>query len=55
VQGERQCSGVGAREGWNEPFAYLRFLFERLPAAECIEDFEALSPYRLDGSLLASP
>jgi transposase len=38
-----------------EPFAYLRFLFERLPAAECLEDFEALLPYRVDRSLLASP
>ena len=38
-----------------EPFAYLRFLFERLPAAEYLEDFEALLPYRVDRSLLASP
>jgi len=37
-----------------EPFAYLRFLFERLPAAGCLEDFEALLPYRVDRSLLAS-
>jgi hypothetical protein len=37
-----------------EPFAYLCFLFERLPAAECLEDFEALLPYRPDRSLLAS-
>ena len=37
-----------------EPFAYLRFLFERIPAAEGLEDFEALLPYRLDRSLLAS-
>ena len=37
-----------------EPFAYLRFLFERIPAAECLNDFEALLPYRLDRSLLAS-
>ena len=37
-----------------EPFAYLRFLFERIPAAECLKDFEALLPYRLDRSLLAS-
>ncbi|MFQ5515912.1 MAG: transposase domain-containing protein, partial [Myxococcota bacterium] len=35
-----------------EPFAYLRFLFERIPAAECLEDFEALLPRRLDRSLL---
>jgi hypothetical protein len=37
-----------------EPFAYLRFLFERIPAAEHIEDFEALLPYSIDRSLLAS-
>ena len=37
-----------------EPFAYLRFLFERIPTAECLQDFEALLPYRLDRSLLAS-
>jgi transposase len=35
-----------------EPFAYLRFLFERIPAAEHLEDFEALLPYRLNRSLL---
>ena len=38
-----------------EHFAYLRFLFERIPTAECLEDFEALLPYRVDRSLLASP
>ena len=38
-----------------EPFAYFRFLFERIPTAECLEDFEALLPYRVDRSLLASP
>jgi hypothetical protein len=37
-----------------EPFAYLRFPFERIPMAECLQDFEALLPYRLDRSLLAS-
>ncbi|MEN8184861.1 MAG: IS66 family transposase [Myxococcota bacterium] len=37
-----------------EPFAYLRFLFERIPAAEHLEDFEALLPYRIDRSLLAA-
>ena len=37
-----------------EPFAYLRFLFERIPAAQRLEDFEALLPYRVDRSFLAS-
>ena len=37
-----------------EPFAYLRFLLERIPAAESLKDFEALLPYRLDRSLLDS-
>ncbi len=37
-----------------EPFAYLHFLFERIPAPEYLKDFEALLPYRLDRSLLAS-
>jgi hypothetical protein len=37
-----------------EPFAYLRLLFERIPTAQCLEDFEALLPYRLDRGLLAS-
>ena len=37
-----------------EPFAYLRFVLERIPAAERLKDFEALLPYHLDRSLLAS-
>lgn len=28
-----------------EPYAYLRRLFERLPHAKCVEDFEALLPF----------
>jgi hypothetical protein len=45
--GDGQANGI-------EPFAYLRFLFERIPTAESLEDFEALLPDRLDWSLLAS-
>jgi len=37
-----------------EPFSYLRHLFTELPKAARLEDFEALLPYRLDWSLLAS-
>ena len=35
-----------------EPFAYLRFVFERLPAAQRLEDFEALLPNRIDRAAL---
>jgi transposase len=35
-----------------EPFAYLRLVFERIPTAERLEDFETLLPHRLDRSLL---
>lgn len=31
-----------------EPFAYLRLVFERIPAAQRLEDFEALLPDRID-------
>ena len=37
-----------------EPFAYLHHVFTELPKATCREDFQALLPYRLDRSLLAS-
>lgn len=28
-----------------EPFAYLSWLFERLPHLKCVEDFEAVLPW----------
>jgi len=31
-----------------EPYAYLRYLFTKLPAAESVEDFEALLPGRIE-------
>ena len=37
-----------------ESFAYVRFVFEGIPPAQCREDFEALLPHRIDRSLLAS-
>ena len=37
-----------------EPFAYLRLVFERLPAATQLADFEALLPYNVDRGLLAA-
>jgi transposase len=30
-----------------EPYRYLRFLFEKLPQAEAVEDYEALLPQRI--------
>jgi transposase len=35
-----------------EPYAYLCHVFTELPKATCLEDFEALLPYRLDRTLL---
>jgi transposase len=37
-----------------EPYAYLRFLFERLPSANTEERRKALLPNNLDPSLLPS-
>jgi transposase len=37
-----------------EPYAYLRFLFERLPSANTEEQRKALLPNNLDPSLLPS-
>ncbi len=31
-----------------EPFAYLSFLFERLPHLKNVEDFEAVLPWAVD-------
>lgn len=30
-----------------EPYAYLRKVFAELPAAQCVEDIEALLPWNL--------
>jgi hypothetical protein len=35
-----------ARANEFEPYAYLRRLFNQLPAATCVADFEALLPFR---------
>lgn len=42
-----------ARANGIEPFAYLNFLFERLPAADTVEALEALLPWNARGSLPA--
>ena len=31
-----------------EPYAYLRHLFTELPKAQCVEDIEALLPWRVE-------
>ena len=31
-----------------EPYAYLRFIFEKLPMAETLEDYEDLLPWNVD-------
>ena len=35
-----------------EPYAYLRHVFTELPKAQCVEDIEALLPFRLDPATL---
>jgi transposase len=37
-----------------EPYRYLRFLFEKLPRVQTVEDYEALLPQRLTSELLAA-
>lgn len=36
-----------ARANGHEPYRYLRHVFEALPAAETVAEFEALLPYNL--------
>ena len=36
-----------------EPYSYLRYIFEKLPLAEALEDYEALLPWNLDKETLA--
>jgi len=31
-----------------EPYAYLRFIFDKLPMAETLQDYEALLPWNVD-------
>jgi len=38
-----------------DPYSYLRFLFERLPHAQCAEDYAALLPQSLTPQHLAPP
>jgi len=38
-----------------EPYAYLRYIFDKLPLAETLEDYEALLPCNLSREQLAVP
>ena len=38
-----------------EPWAYLRHIFDRLPLASSLEDYEALLPWNLSQEQLAVP
>ena len=38
-----------------EPWAYLRYIFDRLPLATKLEDFEALLPWNVTQEKLALP
>lgn len=37
-----------------EPYAYLRYLFEKIPFAKCSDDYEALMPRRIDSKTIQS-
>lgn len=41
-----------AKANGHEPYRYLRHVFKELPAAESVEDFEALLPFNLDAASL---
>jgi len=36
-----------------EPYAYLRYIFEKLPLAVTLEDYEALLPWNIDVGQMA--
>ncbi len=44
-----------ARANKLEPYAYLRFIFEKLPMAESLEDYDALLPWNLSPEQLEIP
>lgn len=43
---------LSAKANGHEPYRYLRHVFEHLPAAASVEDFEALLPYNVDPEAL---
>ena len=42
-----------AKANGHEPYRYLRHVFKELPAAESVEDFEALLPFNFDADSLS--
>jgi len=38
-----------------EPYAYLRYIFEMLPTADSLEEYEALLPWNLTAEQLLCP
>ncbi len=44
-----------ARANKLEPYAYLRFIFEKLPMAASLQDYEALLPWNLNPKDLEIP
>ncbi len=44
-----------ARANKLEPYAYLRVIFEKLPMAESLEDYDALLPWNLSPEQLEIP
>jgi len=42
-----------AKANMLEPYAYLRFMFEKLPTATTLEDYDALLPWNVKKNLLA--
>jgi transposase len=44
-----------AKANGHEPYAYLRHLFEKLPAANTTADHEALLPWNMDAESLSAP
>ena len=44
-----------ARANGLEPYAYLRFIFEKLPTAQSLQDYEALLPWNLSPDQLEIP
>jgi transposase len=38
-----------------EPFAYLRYIFDRLPTASSLEDYEALLPWNITPAMIDAP
>ncbi len=42
-----------AKANGHEPYSYIRFIFEKLPYAETLEEYEALLPWNVNPKKLA--